>query len=90
LVEKIPGEENRLGYLSVYRGGGDNVKMNLFEKWGVKGWDGLSVRRIGSSGGYLWTRLWTFGVHRCLEVLYQLNDYQLNVDENHVPGSEFN
>jgi hypothetical protein len=28
------------------------------------GWTGFGLLRIGSSGGLLWTRWWTFGFHK--------------------------
>jgi hypothetical protein len=43
----------------------DNIKMDLREI----GWDGvdwMDMARIGTSGGLLWTRYWTFGFNKML------------------------
>jgi hypothetical protein len=36
------------------------------ERWDVMVWTGSIWLRIGTSGGLLWTRWWTFGFHRML------------------------
>jgi hypothetical protein len=36
----------------------------IIGKEGVKVWSGLIWLRIGTSGGLLWTRWWTFGFHK--------------------------
>jgi hypothetical protein len=42
-----------------------NIKLDLREmKWDV--WIGFIWLRIGTSGGLLWTRQWTFGFHKTL------------------------
>jgi hypothetical protein len=41
----------------------DNIKMDLREVgWGA--WTGSIWLRIGTGGGLLWMRLWTFGFHK--------------------------
>jgi hypothetical protein len=40
----------------------DNIKIDLREI----GWDGMIWLRIGTSGGLLWTRQWTFEFHKML------------------------
>jgi hypothetical protein len=36
----------------------------IFGKWDVRVWTGSSWIRIGTSGGHLWLRKWTFGFHK--------------------------
>ena len=46
----------------------DNIKMDLQEVGGVVG-TGWSWLKIGTGGGHLWVRWWTFGFHKCGEFL---------------------
>jgi hypothetical protein len=43
----------------------DNIKIDLREI-GLDGMDWLVWPRIGTTGGLLWTRYWTFGIHKML------------------------
>jgi hypothetical protein len=36
------------------------------ERWDVMMWAGLVCLKIGTSGGFLWIRYWTFGFHKLL------------------------
>jgi len=36
----------------------------IFRKWDVGVWTGSSWLRIGTGGGHLWLRLWTFAFHK--------------------------
>jgi hypothetical protein len=50
---------------------------------------GFGWLRIGSSGGLLWTRLWTCWFHKESRLLCdKLSDYQL-FDEYPAPWSEY-
>jgi hypothetical protein len=43
------------------RGWEDGIKMDLREiGWGV--WSGFTWLRVGTGGGLLWMRWWTFGL----------------------------
>jgi hypothetical protein len=41
----------------------DNINW-ILGKWGLGMWIGLIWLRVGTSGGVLWTRWWTFGFHK--------------------------
>jgi hypothetical protein len=51
----------------------DNIKMDLWEVgWGVQ--TGLIWLRIGTGGGLLCIRLWTFGFHKMREISWVAQD----------------
>jgi hypothetical protein len=41
----------------------------IFRKWDVGLWNGSSWLRIGTGGGQLWMRHWTFGFHKMRAIL---------------------
>jgi hypothetical protein len=44
---------------------GFGIRMDLGEtRWRGEGWNGFTWLRIGTSGGLLWMRWWTFGFWR--------------------------
>jgi hypothetical protein len=52
------------------------------------GWTGLIWLRLGTSGGLLWTWWWTFGFHKCWEVLESLHNLRL-LEKGSAPLSFF-
>jgi hypothetical protein len=40
----------------------------VFRKWTGEAWTGLIWLKIGTGGGLLWMRLWTFGFHKMREI----------------------
>jgi hypothetical protein len=40
------------------------ILRRIFRKWEVGVWTGSSWLRIGTGGGHLWMRKWTFGFHK--------------------------
>jgi hypothetical protein len=61
------GEARRKGTLGRWRRRWVcNIQMVLREIW----WSGMEwsvLLRMGASAGFLWTRKWTFGIHKMLE-----------------------
>jgi hypothetical protein len=44
---------------------------------GLGAWNGLIWLRMGTSGGLLWKRRWTFGLHKCGRILDQPRGWRL-------------
>jgi hypothetical protein len=40
------------------------ANLCIMSQWGLGMWIGFIGLRIGTGGGLLWTRLWTFGFHK--------------------------
>ena len=52
----------------------------IFRMWNVMVWTGSSWLRIGTSGGHLWMRWWTFGFYE-MRGIYWLADNRLGSEE---------
>jgi hypothetical protein len=51
----------------------DSIKMN-FQDWDGEAWTGLIWLRIGTGGGRLWMRSWTFGFHKMQGISWLAED----------------
>ena len=46
----------------------------IFEKWDEGTWTGSILLRIGTGGGLLWRRWWTFGFHKMRRISWVAED----------------
>jgi hypothetical protein len=68
----LPGHElrphgRRARSLSLYRPSSPGLKW-ILKKWNGRMWTGFFWLPVGSNGGFLWTRQWTFGFHEVLGI----------------------
>ena len=54
----------------------------IFRKWDVRVWTQPMFLRIGTGGGHLWIRKWTFGFNKMWGISWLRTDYLLKKDSS--------